>query len=412
MSSSLTADFEARAVCLRCMRPESVCYCRHLTSIETTTRVVLLQHRRERYVAIGTARMASLCLPNSELHVGVDWQGSAALARAISDPTRPAALLYPGRDAIDVVKNPPQGPITLVVVDGTWWQTKKLVRANPVLQTLPRYAFTPPSPSEYRIRREPHEDYVSTIEALVHVLGALEGGPDRFRALLQPFRAMVDTQIECAVRLHGARIRYHKAEKQTLPRVPACLTDHTDDLVCVVGEANAWPYRAASRAVFPDVLVHWVARRLTNGETFDFIAAPHTPLAPSTPIHTRLSRDDLAKGGTLQELFDRWKSFARPTDVVCSWGRYATSLFASSGGDLPGQRIDLRQVARRFTHRKVGTLEAFAASLASQGHPGVVDESPSRARGRAGVRLRQVEDIARYFNAAATRRTDETAPRV
>jgi DTW domain-containing protein YfiP len=405
MSSPLTAEFEARAVCWHCMRPKSVCYCRHLTSIETATRVVFLQHPRERDMPIGTARMASLCLPNSELHVGVEWQGSPALERAISDPTRPAALLYPGKEATDVVRSPPPGPITLVVVDGTWWQTQKLVRANPVLRNLPRYAFTPPSPSEYRIRREPHEDYVSTIEALVHVLGALEGDPERFRALLHPFRAMVDAQIECRERLHGARIRYKKSEKQKAPRIPACLTDRAGDLVCVVGEANAWPYRAASRAIYPDVLVHWTGRRIETEETFDCVAASETPLAPSTPIHTRLSRDDLVQGGSLQELFDRWRSFLRPTDIVCSWGRYATSLFASSGGHLPTERIDLREVARRFTQSKVGTLEGFAASLG-------ISESPSKARGRAGVRLSQVEDIARYFRAAARPRRDETVSRV
>jgi DTW domain-containing protein YfiP len=378
------------------MRPQSVCYCRHLTSIETTTRVVLLQHPRERDMAIGTARMASLCLPNSELHVGVDWQTSAALARAISNPHRPAALLYPGERAVDVVRNPPPGPVTLVVVDGTWWQTQKLVRKNPVLRALPRYAFTPPTPSEYRIRREPHEDYVSTIEALVHVLGALEGDANRFQPLLRPFRAMIDAQIECAARLHGARIRYKKATKQKTPRIPALLTDRVDDLVCVVGEANAWPYRAAARDIHPDVLVHWTARRLATGETFDFIVAPSTPLAPNTPIHTRLSTHELATGGTLRDLFEGWKSFLRSTDVVCSWGRYATALFASSGGYLPAKRIDLRQVARIFTEGKVGSLEEFAASRG-------LGASQSAARGRAGVRLSQVEDIARDFHTAGRR---------
>src|SRR5258706_2061200 len=109
------AAFEPRVACARCRRPSSVCYCRHLTSIATATRIVLLQHPRERDVAIGTARMASLCLPNSELHVGVDFQGSPELARALADPARPPALLYPGEGAIDVASMPPPGPITLVV---------------------------------------------------------------------------------------------------------------------------------------------------------------------------------------------------------------------------------------------------------------------------------------------------------
>ena len=203
MRRSLPLDFEPREVCPRCERPTRVCYCAHLTSIDTKTRIVLLQHPREEDMAIGTARMASLCLPNSELHVGVDFQTSPALRRALSDPSRPAALLYPSDGAVDVLTDPPRGPITLVVVDGTWWQARKLVRVNPEIAKLPRYAFRAPTPSEYRIRSEPDEAYVSTIEALVHVLGVLEGDPEKLRALLVPFRAMIDTQI--ALREHGAR---------------------------------------------------------------------------------------------------------------------------------------------------------------------------------------------------------------
>jgi DTW domain-containing protein YfiP len=167
---------EPRAVCGRCRRPESVCYCRHVTTLETKTRVVLLQHPRERDVAFGTAHMASLCLAGAELHVGVKFGGSPALTRALSDPERPAILLYPGEGAIDVSEDPPKGPVTLVVVDGTWWQARKVVRQNPELAALPRYSFRPPRPSEYRIRREPEEEYVSTIEALVHVLGVPRDG--------------------------------------------------------------------------------------------------------------------------------------------------------------------------------------------------------------------------------------------
>ena len=86
--------------------------------LPTTTRVVLLQHPRERDMAIGTARMAHLCLPNSELHIGVDFEAQAEVTRALSNPERPAILLYPGEGARDVVKEPPTGPVTLVVVDG------------------------------------------------------------------------------------------------------------------------------------------------------------------------------------------------------------------------------------------------------------------------------------------------------
>jgi len=408
-----------RAVCMRCRRPEIVCYCRHVTPVDTKTRVVLLQHPRERDVAIGTARMASLCLPNSEIHVGVDWSRSREVARAISDPARPAVLLYPGDGAIDVVREPPRGPVTLVVVDGTWWQARKVVRSNPMLAKLPRYAFTPPRPSEYRIRREPQDDYVSTIEALVHVLGALEGDAARFEALLVPFRAMIDAQLDYAARVRGGRVRHARAKSERAHRpapVPAILRERANDLVCVVGEANAWPYRCRDRDVtYEDEIVCWAARRLATGETFEAIVRPSHPIAERTPEYTGLSAAELEAGAALDEAHARWRMFVRDGDVVCSWGRYATKLFVSSGGHLPASRVDLRQVARAFARGKVGTLEGFAERLAigaetirmgpascptdqaSARHP------TNHARGRAGVRLAQIAAIAEHFLAQSRR---------
>jgi DTW domain-containing protein len=384
-----------RPVCLTCLRPASVCYCRHVRPVATTTRIVLLQHPRERDVAIGTARMASLCLPGSELHVGVHWRGSTALARALGDPARPPALLYPGPGAIDVLRHPPAGPVTLVVVDGTWWQTKKVVRENPELAALPRYAFAPPSPSEYRIRREPEPTYTSTLEALVHVLGALEGDPERFRALLEPFRAMIDAQLEFEARHRNAPSRHAKKPKPppAPPHVPAVLRERYADVVCVYGEANAWPYGSVERASgCSDELVHWVAQRPSTGETFDLVLAPRHPVSPSTELHSGLSAGLLAGGRSVAELGERWRAFVRETDVVCSWGHYVTTLFAGLGLPLPGERVDLRQAARVYARGKVGTLDDFVARIDAV-------PSPPAGEGRAHARLAQIAAIARHFAA-------------
>jgi len=381
-----------RATCLTCMRPESACYCRHVRPVETRTRVVILQHPRERDVAIGTARMASLCLPGSELHVGIHWSGSPALRRALSDPARPPALLYPGPGAIDVREHPPRGPITLVVVDGTWWQAKQLVRDNPELAALPRYAFTPDVPSQYRIRKEPQATYVSTIEALVYVLGALEGDPRRFHALLEPFRAMIDHQLqsEALHRHRGSRHGKRPRPGPAPPHVPACVRERADDIVCVHGEANAWPYGTAERAGHGDELVHWVAERPATGEILDVVLAPRHPLAPATPSHTWLTPAVLFAGRSPGELMDAWRGFVRTTDVVCSWGHYATRLFEALGPVMPGERLDLRQVARVYAKGKAGTLEDFVGRLGVS--PSILD-----VPGRARMRLAQLSAIARAF---------------
>jgi DTW domain-containing protein YfiP len=392
----LTPGTPRRAVCASCRRPVSVCYCGHVRPIATKTRIVILQHPRERDVAIGTARMASLCLPGSELHVGVHWRGSRALAQALSDPARPAALLYPGPGAIDILRHPPTGPVTLVVVDGTWWQAKKVVRDNPDLAALPRYSFTPPAPSQYRIRREPEPNYVSTIEALVYVLGALEREPARFHALLEPFRAMIDAQLACEARHRSEGSRHPRRPRppRASPRLPEILRDRLGDVVCVHGEANAWPYGSRERAEHDEELVHWVAQRLVTGETLDVVLAPRQPLAPSTPVHTGLSGEIFAAGRTAEDLGTLWRSFSRDTDVVCAWGHYATGLFEKLGISLPQQRLDLRHVARVYARGKVGTLDDLIARLGAAW-------SPPEAAGRAQLRLAQMTAIARHLHLEA-----------
>lgn len=380
-----------RAVCERCRRPVSVCYCAAVSPLPTRTRVVILQHPRERDMPIGTARMATLCLPNAELHVGIDWGEHQALARVLADPARTPILLYPGPGARDLLREPPPPPVTLVVVDGTWSQAHTIVRDNPVLHALPRYAFAAPAPSQYRIRREPNAEVVSTIEALMYALGALEGEPERFRALLDPFHAMIDAQLARHAAEPNPRVRVPRPPRPLRDRLPPALAERWDDLVCVVAEANAWPYRDVPDHP-ADELVHWVAHRPATGETFDAIAAPARPLSPSTPFHTRLDAATLHAGGTREELFARYAAFARPTDVVCAWGHYGPRLFLESGGALPLPIVDVRQAAQRVARKKFGSLEDFAATFGSP--------PPAAGRGRAGQRAALLAQILTAWHRA------------
>jgi DTW domain-containing protein YfiP len=368
-------------MCARCRRPVRVCYCAALPTLATRTRIVILQHPRERDMPIGTARMAQLCLPEAELHVGIRWGESAAFQRAISDPARPAVLLSPGPSARDIFRDPPEGPVTLVVVDGTWSQAKTVVRDNPCLQALPRYAFATPEPSQYRIRKEPRAEYVSTIEALMHVLGVLERDhqdPARFRALLDPLNAMVDAQL--AAQANAPRrtsFRKPKPPGSSRRRLPDDFVRRYADVVCLVAEANAWPYEGGVKP-HPDEVVHLVAERVATGERFDLIARPSDGLAPATTYHLGLPAEQFLAGVPITELAAAYARFARPGDLVCAWGTHGMTTAVASGIALAADRIDLRAAAQRLLHEKFGNLDELVATYG----PLAEADAPGRARSR------------------------------
>lgn len=376
-----------RPVCQRCRRPKSVCYCASVPSIETKTRVVIVQHPREREAAIGTGHMASLCLPNSELHVGYQFGSSQTVRETLSDPSRPAVVLYPGPDARDIVRDTPAGPVTLVVVDGTWANASKLVRRDPLLKTLPRYAFKPGAPSEYRIRREPRAHYVSTIESLVQVLGVLEGSPDRFLPLLEPFRVMVDRQIDCEKHHRAIRSR-HRRRIRRVPRPHPVLGDADADLVCMAVEANAWPYQPGVTRP-PPQLVHAVAERLSTGETFECVVGLDGPLAPGTSGNIGLSEQTLLAGTPTRTFRDAFQRFLGPHGVVCSWGPLAAECLTETGVKIPNPWLDLRVVARRAAASNIGALNDWVTQL---GLPRNIF-----AEGRAGSRLASMAAITRWM---------------
>ncbi len=333
--------------------------------------------------------MATLCLPSSELHVGVDFSADARFLEALRDPARPAALLYPGPASRELSRESRPGPLTLVVVDGTWAQARQIVRRTAPLAALPRLRLTPPTPSEYRIRREPRRDYLSTVEALVQALGFLEGEPERFEALLAPFRAMVEAQLAHQGRRRGpSRHDAHwEARPPKVPRVPASLTLRPGDLVCAMAEANAW--NAGRPGGYPDELVHWLALRVATGERFEAVLAPRYPLAPSTPFHTRLSPAVLAAGITPAQLAERWHAFLRPEDMLCIWGRFSLELARASGIDLPRTWFDLRKVAGDLRQGAPGTLADYLERHALLWAPA--------GMGRGGERLGGLGAIAAHM---------------
>lgn len=180
----------SRARCERCLRPAGRCLCALIPRLDNRTRVLLLQHPSETGHALNTARLAALGLANAELRVGEDFSD---LDLSAED----AWLLFPGENALELAElaaRPTPRPRLLVVPDGTWRKARKLLHLNPNLAALPRVVLPEGLRSRYRLRKAPAEGALSTIEAVVHALNALDA-PQSFDALLRPFEALIEGQI-------------------------------------------------------------------------------------------------------------------------------------------------------------------------------------------------------------------------
>jgi DTW domain-containing protein YfiP len=384
------------------MRPTRVCYCADIQAIDTKSRVLILQHRRERDVPINTARIAHMALTNSEMRVGMNFINDAVVERELSDPNRPACVLFPSPGAIDMRVSPPKSPCTLVVVDGTWWQANKLLKTTPILQSLPRYMFAPDAPSRYRIRREPQEDFVSTIEALAAAMSLIEDDESLRTKLLAPFEAMVERQL-AFVAANNSRTRHlpNSARRKSgkARPVPAMFRARWNDVVLTYGEANAWP-RASDRATppFPAEIVQWAAIRPSTGETFEAVVSPTQDVTESFAYYTGLSPDMLKNGETFANFRERWTAFLHPNDVVCTWGAFAADVLEAQGLAIES-RIDTRVAAIRHFGGRKGDMRAYVAELSGTvGAPWAI--------GRAGRRIAELEAVVRGLAAIEPRRLE------
>jgi DTW domain-containing protein len=361
--------------------------------LPTRTRILLLQHARERRVGIGTARMAHLALPQSVLRVGVDFSADPAVRAAVADPD--THVLFPGHGARPLEDLPRDRAITLVVLDGTWWQARKLLRLNPALAALPRVAFHPRQPSGYLIRRQPADFCLSTIEALAEVLTGLEPEGPCFQRLLDPFAAMVERQRRFETEVHSQRHRRRSGDPNSARgRLAARLAADWPRLVLVQGEANGWP-RAHPQRQDPEI-VQWLAHRPATGETFQALVAPRRPLAPFTPAHVELTAEDLLAGESLDSWRRRWQSFVRSDDQLVVWGLFHLGLALGEGLPLPAAPFDLRPAATRVLQRRLRKVGDCLPPLSTT-------PAPLALPGRGGRRLADLVAAAAAFKAGSQR---------
>lgn len=183
-----------RPFCYRCWRARILCLCRHVKVVDNRVEVLFLQHPNERKMPVNTARLANLSLARSRLVHGVSF-GPESVLGAMLPRREKVGILFPSPQAKEL-RDAPQDLETLVVIDGTWREAKKMIWLSPILSEFPHYAFVPEKPSNYRIRKEPKAEFISSIEATVAALRILDRDPEKYGELLALFDRMIDRQVD------------------------------------------------------------------------------------------------------------------------------------------------------------------------------------------------------------------------
>jgi len=202
------APADHRGECYVCRRAKKSCLCGGVKPFATRTRFVILMHEKEAHKQrTGTPRLARLCLTNSELITGIDFTKNERVNALLKDPAYSPFVLYPGPDALNfktLGKDAlPAGKTLLVfVIDGTWRGARSLLNKSPNVRALPRLSFAGSYVSQFKIKKQPMEHCVSTIEAIYYLCREAEAaGYEKLGArpeiLMDIFKQLVDTQLRC-----------------------------------------------------------------------------------------------------------------------------------------------------------------------------------------------------------------------
>jgi DTW domain-containing protein YfiP len=202
LTTAISPDLRLSAVrrprCAACLRPQSACICAWLTPTAHEAQVLILQHPLEVDHAKNSARLLHLSLPRSRMLTGEVFD-EGSLQDALKEP-KYNVLLYPQTPedeapALDTAQLKDPSRVRLVVLDGTWRKSRKMLHLSPLLRQLPRLSLDDVPASNYLIRKAHKPGQLSTLEATCAALAQLESDPEKYQPLLTAFDGFVAQQL-------------------------------------------------------------------------------------------------------------------------------------------------------------------------------------------------------------------------
>lgn len=164
--------------CEYCRLNFHFCVCSSLSATRSRTLVSLIVHVSELKLTSNTAQFVEKILPqSSEIfirgRVNEPFNAEPILTRS----GRPL-FLFPDENSVELNEDFREkfpGPYHLIVPDGSWNQAKRVKKREAHFDAVPTVRLPKGLVGEYKLRKAPQPDWVSTYEAVAYSLGVLDG---------------------------------------------------------------------------------------------------------------------------------------------------------------------------------------------------------------------------------------------
>lgn len=194
-------------MCLKCQYPMIACICASINTIKMNNEVIVLQDPCEVKHAKNTVKLLSLVIPNMKVVVGELPDDFTSLVTYLTHTKKAIYVIYPSQESACIDDIKPTKDAILLFLDGTWRKVFKMMSLNPWLNDFPFLHLNLDVPSQYKIRKAPRKDSLSTLEAVGLSLKAIDSQLD-INPLHQALNAMVEKQLQFMP--EDARKRYDK----------------------------------------------------------------------------------------------------------------------------------------------------------------------------------------------------------
>ena len=163
--------------CTNCRINNYFCVCAELSTFKIQSNVSLIVHVSELKLTSNTAQFVEKNLPDhAEIFIRGRMNDTFNPDPILARPGR-ALFLFPDENSVElnaefVANNP--GTYHLIVPDGSWTQAKRVKKREEKFDNVPTVRLPSGIVGEYKLRKAPQPEWVSTYEAIAYALGILE----------------------------------------------------------------------------------------------------------------------------------------------------------------------------------------------------------------------------------------------